>query len=398
MTYTAAKRKRRIEEALMFPFVLLGRIAGHIFRLDTDHHIFLFYPNGDIGGSPQVNIDLANCIKDKKPLVIFSKKPNNNEFREKYNIEGVRVLDIHKYVDHKLFHFVNFFFRGLLATWINKPAQAVVFGGESIFFYKIIPHVKKEVHCVELCHLDTWLPYSIGFIDRINCRVFSTENLRQKVIAQYRENDLPEAYLRKLFFYDNAIDIPDHLPTENEILQVYFIGRGVAQKRIHLVAAIAKHIYDKQLPVKFNFVGDVDKVMQTADYPYCKFFGNVKEEAQMKRIYEEADVLLMTSSFEGLPVVIMQMMAYGKVIVSTAVNAIPDYIHHMKNGLLIQAVDEDKIIQEGTSYIEKLLQEPELRKKLGDRSREIAIKKFSREAFCSNYHKLLKLEVQYKNV
>jgi glycosyltransferase involved in cell wall biosynthesis len=183
-----------------------------------------------------------------------------------------------------------------------------------------------------------------------------------------------------------------------KFLQVYFIGRGAAQKRIHLVAAIARQIHDKQLPVKFNFVGDVDKVIQTADYPYCKFFGNVKEEAQMKRIYEEADVLLMTSSFEGLPVVIMQMMAYGKVIVSTAVNAIPDYIHHMENGLLIQAVDEDKIIQEGTSYIEKLLQEPALRKKLGDRSREIAIKKFSREAFCSNYHKLLKLEVQYKNV
>jgi len=392
MTYIAAKRKLRLEMIGMFPFVLLGKIAGYIFRLNTKHTVFLFYPNGDIGGSPQVNIDLANCIKDKKPLVIFSKKANNNQFREKYDIDGVRVLDIHKYIDNKIFHFVNFFFRGLLATWINKQEHAVVVGGESIFFYKIIPHVKKEVRCVEICHLDTWLPYSISFIDRIDCRVFSTENLRQKVATQYKENHLPEKYFSKLFFYDNAMDIPAYTHTPNDELQVYFIGRGAAQKRVHLIAAIAEKIHGKGLPVKFNFVGDVDKVIDPAAFPYCSFFGNVKEAERMTQIYEEADVLLMTSSFEGLPVVIMQMMAYGKVVVSTAVNGIPDYIHHMENGLLIRSTDENEIIDEGIACIEKLLQDPALRKKLGNKSREIAIEKFSREAFCSNYHKLLQLD------
>ena len=72
MTYTAAKRKLKVELTGMFPFVLLGKIAGHLFSLKTKHHVFLFFPNGDIGGSPQVNIDVSNCIKDKKPLIIFS--------------------------------------------------------------------------------------------------------------------------------------------------------------------------------------------------------------------------------------------------------------------------------------------------------------------------------------
>lgn len=392
MTYKKAKRKRELEEVIMYPFVLLGKFAGHLFRLSTSHHVFLFYPNGDIGGSPQVNIDLANCIKDKKPLIIFSKKPNNNQFREKYDIDGVRVLDIHKYIDNKLFHFVNFFFRGLLASWINQQEKSVVFGGESIFFYKVIPHVRKEVHCVELCHLDTWLHYSIGFIDRIDCRVFSTESLRTKVSEQYRENNLPEHYYERLFFIDNAIDIPDSISAGNDMLQVYFIGRGASQKRVHLIAAIAKKLHNKQLPVTFNFVGDVEKVIRPADFPYCNFFGNVKDEWKMKKIYEEADILLMTSSFEGLPVVIMQMMAYGKVVVSTAVNAIPDYIRHMENGILIKATDENTIIQEGADSIEMLLTDPALRKKLGAKSRQIAIELFNRTVFCSNYRKLLKLE------
>ena len=54
----------------------------------------------------------------------------------------------------------------------------------------------------------------------------------------------------------------------------------------------------------------VDKVIQIADYPYCNFFGNVKEEAQMKRIYEEADVLLMTSSLFNF----LRFRKYNKIL------------------------------------------------------------------------------------
>ena len=272
MTYRAAKRKLMIEKAGMYPFVLLGRICAYFFRLNTKHRVFLFFPNGDIGGSPQVNIDLSACLSAHKPLIIFSKKSHNNQFREKFNIEGVRILDIHRYIDHKIFHFVNFFFRGLLAAWINKNEQAVVFGGESIFFYKMVPHLAKHIHCVELCHLPTWLPYSIGFIDRVNYRVFSTQNLKEKVEAQYRDNELPQKYFEHLFFVDNAIDIPECTNISNNLLQVYFIGRGAAQKRIHLIAAIAEKIHKKGLPVKFNFVGDVEKIIDPAAFPFCRFY------------------------------------------------------------------------------------------------------------------------------
>ena len=392
MTYTHAKRKLWLEQAMMLPFVLLGRIAGYFFALKTPHQVFLFFSNGDIGGSPQVNIDLLHCLRDKNPLVIFSKKPGNNQFRDKYNLEGVRVLNIYKYIDNKLFHFVNFFFRGLLATWINRQNKAVVFGGETIYFYKVIPHLKNEVHCVELSHLDTWLPYSIGFIDRIDLRIFSTEKLKQKAAAQYLRNKLPARYYEKLFFTDNAIDIPAYQLITNELLQVYFIGRGAPQKRVHLTAAIAKQVHQLSLPVRFNFVGDVDKIINPADYPFCNFFGNISDQAKMKAIYEEADVLIMTSAFEGLPIVVMQMMAHGKVVISTAVNAIPDYIHHMENGLLISATEEKEIVKEGVSYISMLAENAALRLKLGKRSREIAVEKFSREHFCRLYRQLLKLD------
>src|SRR5215470_11655423 len=128
MTYKAAVAKRNIELVIMFPFVLLGKLAGKLFPLKTQHNIFLFFPASDIGGSVKVNADIIECIKDQKPVIIFSKKPKNNQFRGLFEKEEVRIIDLHKYIDYKIYHFANFFFRGVLSAWINKSDNPVIFG------------------------------------------------------------------------------------------------------------------------------------------------------------------------------------------------------------------------------------------------------------------------------
>jgi glycosyltransferase involved in cell wall biosynthesis len=75
----------------------------------------------------------------------------------------------------------------------------------------------------------------------------------EEVEEQYRENHLPGPYFKKLFFIDNAIDIPVYQQENNEELQVFFIGRGSPQKRVHLVAGIAQMIHERKLPVKIQF-------------------------------------------------------------------------------------------------------------------------------------------------
>lgn len=389
MTYKRAKLKLQLEYFCMLPFVLAGKLCGILFPLKTKHNLFLFCPNADIGGAPKVNADITQCVKDAKPIIIFSKKANNNRFRALFNVEGVKVLDIHKYIDNKAFHFANFFFRGVIATWINKAENPVVFGGESIFFYKVIPHIKKNIPCIELSHLPTWLPYNIGFIDRINKRIFSTLKLKEAVTKQYDANKIDTELYNRLYFYDNAIDIPEYIPVKNEKLEVVFIGRGSPQKRVHLVAAIAERLHEENKAVHFSFVGDVETVINLASLPFCTFYGNITDAVKMNNIYEQSDVLILTSAFEGLPLVVMTMMAYGKVVLSTAVNGIPDYIHHMENGILIYETNEDKIIEEGVRLINLLITEPGLKERLGSKNREIAIQKFSREKFCEVYRGLL---------
>jgi len=389
MTYKKAKQKLLLERIAMAPFVWLGKCAGHLFPLKTPHSYFLFFPNADIGGSPKVNADITALLSNKQPLVIFSKKANNNQYLHQYQQSAVTIIDLHKYIDHKLFHFVNFFFRGLLATWINQQKNPIVFGGESIFFYKVIPHVRKNIRCVELTHVDVWMKYTIGFIDRIDARIFSTRKGMQNVLDQYEQNNLGESYKEKLHFIDNAVDIPETTEQQNKELEVFFIGRGAAQKRIHLVAAIAEQMHQLQAPVHFNFVGDVEKIIDPGTLPYCRFYGIVNDEETMQALYKKADVLILTSAFEGLPVVIMQMMAYGKVVLSTAVSGIPDYIFHQKNGLLIYATEEKDIIKEAVAHINFLVNEPEVRKQLGAVAKQDALCQFSRESFNEHYMAVL---------
>jgi L-malate glycosyltransferase len=390
VTYRTAILKRNIEAVLMYPFVLLGKIMSPFFRLKTKHKIFIFCSSADIGGSIQVNIDLCSCFADQSPLVIFSKKPKNNEFLPFFKMDDVTTIDLHKYIDHKLYHFVNFFYRGIISCWINKVENPIVLGGESLFFYKVLPHIKKESRRIDICHLNTWFNYSQAFVKDLDARIFSTPKLKREIEELYRKNNLPAAYYSRLHFIDNKVNIPVRSEKINETLQVVFIGRGAPQKRVHIIAAIAKKMNEMKINLHFSFVGDVEKIIDPNNYPYCTFYGNVKDKNKMQEIYNKSDILLLTSANEGLPIVVMEMMAYGKVVVSTAVGVIPDYINNGENGFLIENYrDENKIIEEGILILTNLLNNKILLEKVNKKSRLYAKEHFSGKAFCENYRKVL---------
>ena len=390
MTYRTAIVKRNIEAVLMYPFVLLGKIMSPFFPLKTEHRIFIFCPSADIGGSIQVNIDLCSCFANQSPLVIFSKKPKNNEFLSLFNIKGVSTIDLHQHIDNKLYHFINFFYRGIISSWINKVENPIVLGGESLFFYKVLPHLKKDAKRIDICHLNTWFDYSQAFIKDLDARIFSTPKLKREMEELYRKNNLPPQYYSRLHFINNKVNIPLHSKKINETLQVVFIGRGAPQKRVHIIAAIAKKMYKMKMSPHFSFVGDVEKIIDPADYPYCTFYGNVKDKNKMQQIYNHSDILLLTSANEGLPMAVMEMMAYGKVVVSTAVGGIPDYITHGENGFLIENYrDENKIIEEGILILTNLLNNKVLLEQVSKKSRLYAEEHFSGKAFCENYSKVL---------
>lgn len=76
----------------------------------------------------------------------------------------------------------------------------------------------------------------------------------------------------------------------------------------------------------------------------------------------EATILVLPSYFEGLPVSLLEAMAYRLPVIATAVGGIPDIIRSGENGILIRPRDISALTEE----MLHLMESPQLRKQLGN--------------------------------
>jgi len=91
--------------------------------------------------------------------------------------------------------------------------------------------------------------------------------------------------------------------------------------------------------------------------------------------YNLMDVLALPSIRDGLPNALLEGMACERAIVGTAVGGIPDAIGDGANGRLVPPGDADALAH----VISELLDDADLRQRLGRRARETALREFTVE-------------------
>jgi glycosyltransferase involved in cell wall biosynthesis len=82
-----------------------------------------------------------------------------------------------------------------------------------------------------------------------------------------------------------------------------------------------------------------------------------------RRLMGLMDVYLMTSIHEGLPMALLEAMALGKPVVSTAVGGIPEIVEVGQEGFLVPVGAADELVQRTM----ELLDDPDLRLEMGHR-------------------------------
>jgi glycosyltransferase involved in cell wall biosynthesis len=82
-------------------------------------------------------------------------------------------------------------------------------------------------------------------------------------------------------------------------------------------------------------------------------------------VYRQADILVLTSEYEGTPNVVLEAMACGVPVVSFRVGGVPDLVTHGETGYLIDAGDENAMAE----ALRTLIDQPDLRAVMGDRAR-----------------------------
>eukprot|EP00437_Effrenium_voratum_P010759 CAMPEP_0181440172 /NCGR_PEP_ID=MMETSP1110-20121109/22830_1 /TAXON_ID=174948 /ORGANISM="Symbiodinium sp., Strain CCMP421" /LENGTH=802 /DNA_ID=CAMNT_0023563967 /DNA_START=84 /DNA_END=2492 /DNA_ORIENTATION=+ len=114
-------------------------------------------------------------------------------------------------------------------------------------------------------------------------------------------------------------------------------------------------------------------------------------QAEVMRFYMAADVVVVPSLNEVLPLVICEAMAFEKPVVCSRIDAIPEALDDGVEGFLVPPANPEAI----RAAILKLYHQPELRKQMGAHGRQRVLKQFSYSAMGKCYRDLLdKVDLQ----
>lgn len=141
----------------------------------------------------------------------------------------------------------------------------------------------------------------------------------------------------------------------------------------------AQQVLQQRTDVRFISVGEgklrgelEELVRQLGIQQYVFFLGFQRNTLD---IMKAMDIFVLSSITEGLPTAILEAMSLGKPVVATAVGGVPELVREGENGFLVPAGDYMAL----ASSILTFLDSASLRKRLGQRGREIAMHEFSIE-------------------
>jgi len=152
-------------------------------------------------------------------------------------------------------------------------------------------------------------------------------------------------------------------------LNILFIGGDFERKGGHdLLNVFLENFADR---------ADLHLVTQvpiTVDHPHVHIHRTIKAYTpEWLALYHQADVFVMPTYSEPFGWVFIEAMAAGLPIVATNITAIPEMVTSGENGFLIEPGDRIALSQS----IDQLINDPELRKTMGDRGRDLVEHKFN---------------------
>jgi len=98
-----------------------------------------------------------------------------------------------------------------------------------------------------------------------------------------------------------------------------------------------------------------------------------KDDREAAEVFADADVFILPSLFEGNPLTLIEAMASGLPIVTTAICGMKDTIRDGENGLLVPTRSPKSIVD----AIDRLLRSPEMRMKIGRAARGDALASYT---------------------
>lgn len=393
MKYQLYIFKRHVEDVLMYPFILLGKLIAILKPLPREYETFFFFPFHHIGGAEKVHAQVARATGNANCIIFFTRQSANDLFYDMFKASGCEMRDISKWTDNKWIYFVNIIWRGRMAHYINRQQlRPVVFNGQCNFGYKLSPWIAKEIPQIELIHsLCSFSYIRIPFLPFITATVMISTIRIQEHLELYKRYGIPANYGNRIRFIMNAIELPAQTrkPVPATEWTVLYVGRSTPEKRVHLIAQMAKQAVESQQPLQFEFLGEVKEAIPAELHAYCHFWGNQSDTTTIDSIYTNAAILMLVSDTEGFPMVVMEAMARGLAIVTTPVGELPLHIKDGENGYLLpNTFDEASVVSNGLAACACLSNDPVLWQQISEHNQAYAFEHFGMARFINDYQQL----------
>ena len=200
-------------------------------------------------------------------------------------------------------------------------------------------------------------------------------------VSRYDYENLLECGITKNVSYVyNGIAVPDITNLQPLTMidgskkTVLTIARVASPKRHDLFIEISR------LLPEYNFVWLGNLTPITEKMPdNCHFIGNIPNAGKYCAL---ADLFLLPSNYEGLPMVILEAMSLGKPVVASDVGGIKEIVENGVNGYVVQ-----NVVSEFAGKIKKILENDALYCNMSQNSLRIFNEKLTIDKMVNDYWK-----------
>jgi glycosyltransferase involved in cell wall biosynthesis len=145
-------------------------------------------------------------------------------------------------------------------------------------------------------------------------------------------------------------------------LKALYIGRLDRQKGLDRLADVVKQTLNLDLPIDWRIVGS----SVIGDYPTPPILQDMLEPAvfeseQLISLFSWADVMVLLSEYEGVPLSILEAQRLGVIVIATNVGALSEIITSGETGFL---VERETAIEQTITLLKLLIEVPTLRSKI----------------------------------
>lgn len=295
----------------------------------------------------------------------------------------------------KLIRALKGYFLFLREMTVNKPDIVHVHSSFGPSFYRKIPFIYMAclrgvpvVNHIHGAEFDTFYRKASEQKKRRIRKVYGKCRMLIALSEEWKRNLEAVVSPERITVIENYCKIPD-LPEDGKKRQILFLGEIGRRKGCYDIPEIYGKVLEKEEGVPLIMAGDgelaeVRELFARKDLLKSVSFPGWVRGADKDRLLKESGIFLFPTYYEGMPVAVLEAMAYGMAIVTTKVGGIPQLLENGVSGYLCEPGDAAEL----AGRVLELLADEDKRKQMGGKARQKAIADYSME---SHINKLMDL-------